>query len=296
MILSNKMVDTFNVNHLEIRDTYERGIKTVLKRLNTSPNLTNIATYKKLNETAQKDDLRLNIVDDVNERFLIQNQTFLKQARYFSEVAFREETPSEVKPLLFYYAEQTLFAFYVYSLFHYENHSKHHGLSMVWKKNNVELEIPNILIEKEGFFSRILDAYSLLTDRKFKFLPYVHNNSTIEKNDDSDSFLVYHELSLEKIIKLRDESHQPSGLESDILDYLLLFYSSSLARYKPHMWVKISEGKKELYHFNQAFDRFKVLYARLLEDICYIHNHGVSGIFLMMPDVQLKATGHHGLM
>ncbi len=293
--MNNKMGDTFNVHHLEIRDTYEGGIKTVLKKLNTSPNLTNIATYKQLNKTARKEGLRLNTPDDVNERFLIQNQTFLKQARYFNEVACREDTPSEVKPLLFYYAEQTLFAFFVYSFFHYENPSRRHGLRMVWKKNNDELEIPNIIIEKEGSFRRILDVYSLLTDRKFKFLPYVHNNSTIVENDDSDSFLVYHELSLEKIIKLRDESNQPPGLEIDILDYLLLFYSSSLARYKPYKWVKISEGKKEFYHFKQAFDRFDVLYERLLKDMCYIHNQGVSGIFLMMPDVQLKASGHYGL-
>lgn len=286
------MVHELKKGHLEIKENYAKGIRTVLKRLHTSPNLTNIQTYKKLNETAQDDGLRLNTIDDINENFLTQNITFLKQSKYFAEKG--KDSNDEVKPLLFYYAEQTLFAFFVYSLFHYEESSEHHGLSMVWKKNGNVLKKPNLMIKKSGFFNRILDAYCLLTDRKFKFLPFVKSNSTIVKNDDKDSFLTHHELSLENIIKLRTEEYQPAGLESDLLDYLMLFYSSSLARYKPVMWMEIAKGRSELYQFNQSFSRFDILQGRLLKEICYIHNAGYSGMFLMMPDIQYNTPDNIG--
>ncbi len=176
--------------HLEIKENYHKGMRTVLNRLNISSNLTNIQTYNNLNEVARNDGLRLNTVNDINENFLIQNLTFLKQSKYFAEKG--RDSNDEVKPLLFYYAQQTLFAFFVYSLFHYEVPSEHHGLSMIWKKNGNMLEEPNIMIKKSGFFNRILDAYCLLTDRKFKFLPFVKNNSTIVENNDKDTIMIQH--------------------------------------------------------------------------------------------------------
>lgn len=113
-----------------------------------------------------------------SQEFLIQNTTFLSQAKYFGEIA-KTSTP-QTKPLLFHYAEISLYAFFVYSIFSYPSSSNKHGLTVHW---NADLRDTKIQILKKGFFSRIVDCYSILEcETAFSILIYDKSSQKFVQN------------------------------------------------------------------------------------------------------------------
>ena len=69
------------------------------------------------------------------------------------------------------------------------------------------------------------------------------------------------------------ETVKKSGYIFDQFDFLFLFLASSLARYKPDMWHSIVGGEhgNEIAYFNQSFDRFDKLSARLIHVLFSIY-------------------------
>lgn len=59
------------------------------------------------------------------------------------------------------------------------------------------------------------------------------------------------------------------GHQIDILDFLLISFASSFARYGPHVWHKIVLGNygPEFAWFQHSFDRFDILKRRLIETL-----------------------------
>jgi hypothetical protein len=276
---------------LEIQDSYQPAIKRILKTLAKGKIPVLIDTYKNMNaSTNWNSGLRLNSFEEVDEKFLKQNITFLNQAKHLAKYA--EDSRPEVQPLLYYYAEQSLFAFFVYSLFHYDKSTRNHGLGMNLDDIQ-ELEQISVAVKVDGFFNRIFDAYSLLIQSKQKFLPFIQNNSSIQANDQQDAFTPGKSFSLKQLIACRTETNEPPGSETDIIDFSMLFYASSLVRYKPYFWMKIAAGREELYYFNECFARYNRLYKRLLEELCYIHNYGPTGIILQESDIDY--TNQHSV-
>lgn len=204
--------------------------------------------------------------DLTSQEFLIQNTTFFSQAKYFGDIA-KNSTP-ETKPLLFYYAEISLYAFFIYSLFTYPTPSKSHGLTVDWKSN---LKDTKVKILKKGFFSRIVDCYSILEcETHFSILTYDTSSKKLGETKYQHSLLNEPSLTLEELIKLRESlGNDANGHYYDVIDFILIFFASSMARYKPYFWHKIIKGQEgtEFAWFTKAFDRFDLLWIRLMKTL-----------------------------
>lgn len=218
-----------------------------------------------------KNSIRLSSVPEIvpiekiqSDDFLVNNTTFIKQAVIFGGLA--KEASREIKPLLYHYAENSLFAFFVYSLFSYPTYSMKHGLKIIWGKTWNDTKVK---VENDGFFSRIIDCYTILgVNTHFSALRYENLQNSFMKNPDNKyPFSDEPQLSIHEIIDIRQKigRHQ-NGHYYDIIDFILLFYSSTLARYRPSFWHKIIEGKEgdEIIFFEKCFDRFDILLRRLV--------------------------------
>jgi len=285
------MAELPHPDDLEYTEGYEAQIKQALKKLSKNSRfLTLIATYRNLNEHARTEDLQLKKWDSVDDDFVSQNVTFLKQSKELASKA--KESSDEVKPILYFYAEEFLYAFFIQSLFEYKNPTYQHGLKMNWNENSVDKS--TITVMKNGFFPKILDAYCLIHPSKFKFSPIVQTHSTIEPNDDEDSVDKHPQLSLARMVEIKKKAPQLSlGLETDIIDYLLLFYSSSSARYRPVLWNNISKKSSAMRWIDKAFERYDMLRNRLKMQIWAIAidsstNLNSLGEVLGTSDLEIK--------
>jgi len=201
-----------------------------------------------------------------SDEFVIQNIKFYQQAKYFGELA--KNAIPETKPLVIHYAEQSLFAFFVYSIFSYPTSSTKHGLEIVW---NTDYKDIKVRIRKYGFFPRIIDCYSIFeANTGFAIAHYSRkddNTYAFVKSTNDNAFSQESALSLTQLTQRREEiGTNRNGFVYDVIDYLLIFIASSLARYKPFLWDKVVKGEQgtELVMFNKAFDRFELLHTRLV--------------------------------
>jgi hypothetical protein len=252
-------------NMLKIPSGYERCIRTVRN------NMVKTNYGNKLNEYVEQ-KIKLGLEDaprplgtkvSISETEQIENSTLLRQAEYFGKIA--RESPLEVKPLLYHYAENSFFGFFVNTLFPYENHSPNHGLTTNLTDNINE---NNIEIRKNGFFHRIIDVYHLLNGDT-PFSPIVYDEAGIKStvNDSKYSVVKFPKIRLDEIIEMKQSLNKTSNEnEHDVLDFLLLFIASSMARYRPSLWRKIVEAEDEIHiiWFNQCFERFDYLHSRLI--------------------------------
>ena len=274
-------------DELDYVEGYENQIRKVLKRLSKNSRfLTLISTYRNLSKHAKDEDLQLKKWEDIDSDFVLQNTTFLSQSKELASKA--KSSSNEIKPILYFYAEEFLYAFFIQSFFEYKNTKYHHGLRMNWNQKS-------LIVMKDGLFPRILDVYCLLCPRKFKFSPFVQNNSTIEPNDDEYSVYKNPELKFTQMIEIKKEFPPLAlGLEKDLTDYLLLFYSSSSARYRPVLWNNISKKSSDMRFIDQAFERYDLFRTRLKMQISSIANEHTNldslGGFLGSSDLEIKET------
>jgi len=224
------------------------------------------------------------------ESFLINQTTLYSQGLYFGETA--KTAPIDVKPLLYHYAENSLFAFFVYSLNSYTpQHAISHGLRIT--KWDQDVEKIQIQLSTNGFFPRIIDTYSLCrVDTPFSFLQFDPPTNGFKEINSTYSIINQPSLTLNDLILLRDQlGTQLDSYLYDIIDFLLLFFASSLARYRPHLWVELLRGEKDTHYawFNQCFERFDLFKFRLLKSLIDIHKTGsMVGCQLHKIDVATK--------
>ena len=254
------------------------GYKTLVKEIQTN----SVNIYQdRLNEYCNlKQSLGLGDLPEFNsmekvrdEQFAIQNTSYFTQAQYLGKIA--KDSPDHLKPFLFHYAEISLYAFFLHSVFNYTG-SNGHGLQIQWGNNadNTKLKI-----HKHGLFARILDAYWVLeADTNFSPIIYGKAKESV-KNESEYSIINEPVLSLEQLLDLNKIQNQQgtNGQFIDAIHFLLLFYASSLSRYKPSYWYEIKSGQRgtEIIDFNHCFDRFDLLLIRLtktLLDLCGRHN------------------------
>lgn len=217
------------------------------------------------------------ISDDtiLSKEFLTEQTILFSQSQYFGKVA--KDSPMEVKPLLYYYAENSLYEFFISSLFSYNSKSGGHGLVIDWNSNinNVAVQI-----KKNGMFSRIIDCYSMLkADSVFSSLTFNHKTKDFDKNNSEYSIQKEPTLTLEQVLSMRQKIDRFSkGYTFDPIEFLLLFIASSLARYKPYFWNEIVRGEKDtkLIWFNQCFKRFDKLWLRLVNSLIHGSTSGYS--------------------
>jgi len=175
--------------------------------------------------------------------------------------------------MLYHYSWHCFNSFFSYSFFKWSPvHSNSHGIRISkWSDNIDEIEIQFYI--HRGLFKRFIDTWTLL-GKITAFSPYFATFDDDEiiftKNDyclindshrltvkqllsfDSTKFeqLIRSELPNNKIIRtrledptrLRDQISIPTNF---IKYYLILFISSSLARYRPVLWSAILAGETE---------------------------------------------------
>jgi len=277
----------FFAESLLIPSSYRAIFKQIHGNL-TSPDYTVICkSYKdRLDASLHTDVPSLRDFSEYNESDFIRNVIFLKQAYNFEKLS--ANAASEVKPLLLYYAENQLYAFFVYSLFYFDNFSKGHGLSIVGNTyDNI-----GVSIKKNGFFQRIVNTYTVLGS-SWVFSPLKLNSSnSFDELDGEYSFVKEPTIPLKKLIKIKNNfKPNPDGYITDQLDYLFLFIASSLARYKPDLWHSIVAGENgdEIAYFKQSFTRFNIVWKRLLHTL-FSQYHNTGEYTLHSFDIEMNES------
>ncbi|KFM20178.1 YaaC-like Protein [Marine Group I thaumarchaeote SCGC AAA799-P11] len=275
----------FFAESLLIPSSYRAIFKTIHRNL-SSPNYPVICnTYKQKIE--QKFHIDVPQIKDYSEYAtsdFLRNVIFLKQAHNFGKLALN--AIPEVKPLLLYYAENQLQAFFVYSIFHFKDNSFGHGLSI----SGNSYENIGVKIKEKGFFQRIVNAYTILGS-SWIFSPLeLTGGNGLQERDDPYSFVTTPTLRLKELIEIKNHAKpHPNGYILDQTDYLFLFLASFLARYKPDIWHEIVGGEKgdEFAYFKQSFTRFSLVWDRLIHMLFSIY-HNTTPPPLSTPDYEMK--------
>jgi hypothetical protein len=239
---------------LRLPSGYSSIVSQIKKNLENATDDTNFP--KRVNDyNRAKDSIgytnTLSLISDdrlSSEKFLIGQIVTLSQAQYFGNAA--KDAPDQVKPMLYYYAQNSLFQFFVHSLFSFSSTGGGHGLVIdkysFDDKSDLEIDEIKVDITNSGFFARLMDAYTLL-QAETDFSPIVFDSKLqqFKKSDHAYSILNKPRLSLGELLLKREEMGLFSkGNNFDIFDFVILFIASSLARYRPYYWNEIVEGKK----------------------------------------------------
>jgi len=188
--------------------------------------------------------------------FLINQTTLFSQGWYFGETA--KTAPMDVKPLLYHYAENSLYAFFVYSLNSYiQPHASSHGMYIDWDEDVDKIKVT---LKPSGFFSRILDAYTLCKSKThFSIFEFDISSNGFKISDSPYSTIKQPTILLSDLIRLREDlGENADGYLYDVIDFILLFFASSMARYRPNLWIELMRGEKGTQYvwLNQCFERF----------------------------------------
>lgn len=196
-----------------------------------------------------------------SKELIFQNTILLKQAKHFGVIA--KNAVPEIQPLLYHYAENALFSFFMYSLFDYGSSKINHGLTLRGEKYG---DI-GIQIKKTGIFPRLINCYAVLGAHSVFSPFYFDSNLTIKPNTNNFSYLTEPVVRLSDIIEFKEKNPVRHGHLDDLWDFLLLFIGSNLSRYKPFLWHEIVNGQKgdEVVFFNRAFERYPLVMERILQ-------------------------------
>lgn len=262
----------FFAESLMIPSSYQ----TIFKKINSNLLSNNYAvfcnTFKdKLEDNFKSDAPQIKNYSEYTKADYLRNVIFLKQAYNFGNLA--QTAIPEVKPLLLYYAENQLQAFFTYSLFHFEENSIGHGLSVSGKSyQNI-----GVKIQKNGFFQRLVNSYSILGSN-WIHCPLEFNSfeKAFKKFDGEFIYSKKPTIKLKKLIEIKNISKpNPDGYILDQSDYIFLFIASSLTRYQPDLWHSIVGGEEgnEFVYFKQSFTRFWVVWDRLINVLYSIYHN-----------------------
>lgn len=200
----------------------------------------------------------------------INNTTLLSQANHLGKLA--NDAVSDTRALLAHYAEHSLFAFFTYSILYFEQRANSHGL-LLHNYNEHDPGKTEIKICSDGFFPRILDCYSILeADTAFSILRYNKDTRKFDSTNSPHSYLNEPVLTLEQLLTMRKAlTADNKSFDYDIIDFLLIFGSSSITRYRPYVWRKIVQGtySSDFAWFQQCFKRFNILKGRLTESLLH---------------------------
>lgn len=280
----------FFVESMLIPHSYKAIFKKIKGGMKT-PNYAVICkTYREKTENSFQNDIPKirEFTNYTNEDFL-RNVIFLKQAQNFGKLA--KDAIIEVKPLLLYYAENQLFAFFIHSIFHFDGPSRGHGLSMI----GTDLDDIGIEFQKSGFFQRIVNSYSILNAPGIFSSLKINGQGGVDEIGTQYSITKTPTITLSELIELKDNSKPgPDGYILDQFDFLFLFLASSLARYKPDLWHLIVNGENgnQIAYFKQSFSRFEKLWDRLLHTLYSLY-HGSAPYALHEMDIERKELDYN---
>ncbi|MFZ2410112.1 MAG: hypothetical protein WAW23_00935 [Candidatus Methanoperedens sp.] len=218
--------------------------------------------------------------------------TFLRNSKEFFHAA--RVASIDTQPILYYYSTVYLFAFLIESFIDFdENKKKHHGLYV-----NSKGDIANIKFsyapEKcakhyvpRGFFERLVNTLSILgypssfcsmitdfNDKDYVILREHKTKLSISNTNPIliDDILKYDfrpdrlNINLSWIIYDFDDRYE--NVSKIIKDFILIYVSSSIARYNPKLWrqIYLGEEKPMIYDLKKSFDNINNM-IRLVNNI-----------------------------
>ncbi len=165
-----------------------------------------------------------------------------------------------VKPIIFYYSWQQFNAFFIYTLLKWSSSSKGHGVFCNFKETD-PLNISRIQIEfnDKGFFRRLVDTFVILGSptayapwiplqegERLKFEENTIHSRIPFKAELVDILNFNPEDFFRKFKSMYPEKFYDKYVDVLLTDYLLIFVSSNIARYKPQLWANVLVGKGEM--------------------------------------------------
>jgi hypothetical protein len=189
-----------------------------------------------------------------------------------------EQADELVRPVLLYYSLANVSGALCSAFFTWKQYRETHGLScgggnVVWTTT--------VTIRDNGAFPRLVTTLFLLTGMPTSFNklvayskpPTAHTGSgeVLEKFGSTETSTSLHQLTLRDLaefdvlaqneaVKKTFGLHKGSGVSETafLIDAMLVFVGSSLARYKPKQWRGILDGKENDARlvFDDAFERF----------------------------------------
>jgi len=269
-------MDTIDFLKLTIPSGYKEIINDLISKCNSTNFNQKIIDYSISKQQISMPQLISPVTSSTvqSQEFLPKQTVMLSQAEYLGDVA--KTAPLDTQPLLYHYAENSLFSFFVYSLISFTPvHSFGHGMKILWNSNIDDVEVQ---FSDSGFFSRLVDCYSICGCNSV-FSPLELDFSTQQFVERTHSLSLKNKptVKVSDLINIRKNlGSNSAGFHSDILDFVLLFVCSSLARYRPFMWIELTRGEKGIQSiwFNQCFSRFDLLKKRLKDTIIHFKEHG----------------------
>lgn len=215
-------------------------------------------------------------ISPITEEYLKQNPEVSKQNVALLKNAmelWREatHTTDAVASMLYHYSWHCFNSFLVYTLFRWEPmHSNSHGVNISrWSENikEIQIQFPKQKDENtKGIFQRLIDTWTLLgaylafsaflpvfKGEEIEFIPNDHYLPNDSNCLSVKQLINFNSVNFEKRLysdlrgKLINSPFliNPIYLPTDTLrSYLIIFISSSLARYRPVLWNSVLLGEK----------------------------------------------------
>jgi hypothetical protein len=280
----NRELDLYRPNHISelienygVPTAYRESVKTLVPHIQVAKNLyirslaeaTLAYAEQKKRARIGRDTPATWKLEQISERISYDQTVFLREGIRFNSIA--DLASDSGKPVLKYYSLTMLQSFFSGSMVRFVNMNLHHGLTMKYASSPKDIVVR---IENHGKFSRIVDTYTLLgCDSRFNAFTLVGGEQVYVPSKTEFSYTRQPSLTLPQISALRRETSREyrthtmyQGFERDLLDYILLFAASNLARYRPSIWKEILDGEKSDYivQIRSAMDRVSVVTKRLV--------------------------------
>ena len=229
------------------------------------------------------------------ERHGYELASFLRETLQFNDIG--KTVDESVKPILAYYSATMLFEFFTRSIFHFNNPSSSHGLSLKVDQG-LAPENQVLSIKRGGEFQRIVDTLALL-DIATDFKPMEYVKKQFELSSSKLSYFTKPKMTMGELIELRqkasdDEAHK--SMTRDLLDYLLLYSGSVFARYHPYIWHEVVEGRTSamIAPFRLAMGRAEILTKKLIFAVEALSHSNMPHYVLTNTDVHIdQAKGYN---
>ena len=290
-----------------LRYPYEKIVNMIIDRYRSYTYL--VELYNRENESSKihpitKEDLTKN-----NSELLDQNISLLRDAMEFYRMT---ATASEyVSPILYHYSWHCFNSFINYSFFTWEQpHASSHGVIISrWNNNINDIELQFVKKEKSGIFQRAAETWTLIgtynpftthipifdEDNKIVFIPNEDYLLSSSRSIKLKNLLEYDSIGFEKRLYEKYSGKLINNLSvinwcflptDNLINYLIIFVASNIARYRPSLWNKILLGetkeqsdfalkvRKAAIEYTQGYDRTGLL-RQISQCLTSIDEHGL---------------------
>jgi hypothetical protein len=261
----------FFFEQLILRYPYEQMIKMIVDRYQPYNYL--VDSYNEITESSKIHPIKEEDLTKNNSEILDQNISLIRDSMEFYRMI--SLASDYVSPVLYHYSWHCFNSFLNYSLFTWEQpHANSHGVKISrWDENINDIELQFVKQDKSGIFQRCVETWTLMgtynpfithipiycEDDKIIFVPndeYLLRESRsiklktlLEYNSGEFEIRLYKKYA-KKLINNLSVINWCSLPTNNLINYLIIFVASNIARYRPSLWNKVLRGEtKEQSNF-----------------------------------------------